>query len=59
MTVNEVGNFISQYGFPIVCCVALFWQNNTIIKRMTDSINNNTDVMQKLLDKIDADSSNE
>lgn len=25
---NEIGSFISQYGFPIVACCALFYQNN-------------------------------
>ncbi len=25
MSVNELGTLISQYGFPIVMCFALFW----------------------------------
>lgn len=25
MTAAEIGNMISQYGFPIVMCAALFW----------------------------------
>lgn len=25
MDLSQIGQFISQYGFPIVCCGALFW----------------------------------
>lgn len=27
VTLNDVGNFISLYGFPVVACCALFYQN--------------------------------
>lgn len=27
MDLAQIGQFISQYGFPIVCCGALFWDH--------------------------------
>ena len=44
---------ISTVGFPIVCAAALFWKSNHTEKDLTDALNNNTLVMQKLYDKMD------
>ena len=44
---------ISTVGFPIVCAAALFWKSNHTEKDLTDALNNNTLVMQKLCDKMD------
>lgn len=51
--------FISQVGFPIVVCVGCFWYINKLndnhaaeMKQMSEAVNNNTLVMQKLLDKM-------
>lgn len=59
---NEVLQAISTVGFPIVACGALFWlQYNTgkthheESQQMSEAINNNTLVIQKLLDKLDSD----
>lgn len=27
MDIAQIGQFISQYGFPIVCCGVLFWDH--------------------------------
>lgn len=27
MDLAQIGQFISQYGFPIVCCAVLFWDH--------------------------------
>lgn len=27
MDLAQIGQFISQYGFPIVCCGVLFWDH--------------------------------
>lgn len=27
MDLTQIGQFISQYGFPIVCCGVLFWDH--------------------------------
>lgn len=44
---------ISTVGFPIVCAAALFWKSNHTEKELSDALNNNTLVMQKLCDKLD------
>ena len=40
---------INTVGFPIVCCIVLFYQN----KQISAAINNNTNVIAKLESKID------
>ena len=59
---NDLSNFISTVGFPIVVSVAMFYQNNvlsTSYQRMTnelqDKIEANTLIMQRLIDKLDHD----
>lgn len=56
---NEVVQVISTVGFPIVACGALFYyitKMNDVHKaetdKMSDAINNNTLVIQKLLDRM-------
>lgn len=60
---------ISTVGFPIVMCVALFWkmdkqdkEHKEEMNKSTEAINNNTVVLQKLMqmlsDKIGFDTSN-
>ena len=50
---------VSTVGFPIVCCGACFWyinkngeQHKQEVDKMSEAINNNTLVMQKLIDKL-------
>lgn len=50
---------ISTVGFPIVCCGVCFWyiyktgiQHKEEMDKMSEAINNNTLVMQKLIDKL-------
>lgn len=52
---------ISSLGFPICCCIVLFKQNidqqkkhETEMKGMTDALNQNTLVITRLLDKLEA-----
>lgn len=59
MGVNDVVSIISTVGFPIAACVALFWQSNQMQKQhkeemdgMKEALNNNTFVVQKLVDKL-------
>lgn len=60
---------ISTVGFPIVMCGALFWkmdkqdkEHKEEMNKSTEAINNNTVVLQKLMqmlsDKIEFDASN-
>ena len=57
--INDILHLIQQVGFPIAACVALFWKMNQQdeshskeVKEMTTAINNNTIVIQKLIDNI-------
>ena len=53
MELQEILTAISTVGFPIVCCAALFWKSNRTEKELSDALNNNTLVMQRLCDKLD------
>lgn len=60
--VNMVTQLISAVGFPIACTCALFYFWNreredhvSETKELKDAINNNTLVMQKLIDKLGGD----
>ena len=59
---NELNNFISSVGFPIVVSVAMFYQNNTlsanyqkIADNMEHKLDINTQVLTRLLDKLGED----
>ena len=50
---------LSNFGFPIVCCVILMWyifklqeQHKEETNKMVEAINNNTIAIQQLLTKI-------
>ena len=62
MDVNAVTTAISTLGFPIVMCGAMFWfmlkENETHkeeMNRVTEALNNNTLILQKLCDRIDGE----
>lgn len=68
-TAQMVITAISTVGFPIVMCGALFWkmdkqdkEHKEEMDKTTEAINNNTIVLQKLMqmltDKIEFDTSN-
>lgn len=63
MDVTQVANVIttavSNVGFPIVCAAVLFWLQNKEreahkeeSQKLTEALNNNTVVMEKILTKI-------
>lgn len=59
---NDLSNFISTVGFPIVVSVAMFYQNNVlstnyqqITKGLQDKIEANTLMVQRLIDKLNHD----
>ena len=59
---DDLSNFISTVGFPIVVSVAMFYQNNILAssyqqmtKELQDKIEANTLIMQRLIDKLDHD----
>ena len=59
---QELSDFISTVGFPIVVSVAMFYQNNVLsnnYQKMTEQlqkkIESNTEVMTRLVEKLDQD----
>lgn len=60
MDVGMVTQFISNVGFPIAACIVCFWymdkqetRHKQETDKLADSINNNTAVMQELLNKLE------
>lgn len=58
---TQVTQLISNYAFPIVCCVALFWKSNKDQEthreessKFTEAINNNTQVIKELILEVKA-----
>ena len=59
MDIQGITNLITTIGFPIAVCLICFWYINKIqeshkqeMDKMSEAIQNNTLVMQKLLDKL-------
>lgn len=62
MDVSTIIQLISNLGFPIVCCGALFWKMNKQdenhkeeIGTLTSALNNNTIVLEKVCEKLGGD----
>lgn len=60
MDVSALTTLIGSLGFPIVSCIALFWymtkiesQHQEEIKKLSEAINNNTNVITQLIIKLD------
>ena len=60
MEVTEIINMVSTVGFPIAMCLMLSWYVKTTndsyrndIKSLQQSIDNNTTVMNKIIDKLE------
>lgn len=59
MDASAITQIISSVGFPIAACLICFWYVNKLteahkeeVNRLTEALNNNTLVMQKLCDKL-------
>ena len=59
VSAQDVVNLVSTIGFPIVCCGACFWyiykmdfRHKEEMDKMSEAINNNTLVMQQLIDEL-------
>ena len=66
MDVTTITQLIGSLGFPITCCIALFWRmiksdenHKTEIDKLTDALNNNTLVLQQLSDLLKGGKSDE
>ena len=62
MDITSVTQFITTLGFPIAVCLICFWyinkreeQHKEEVSELAKAINNNTIVMQKLVDKMERD----
>lgn len=64
MDVQTIIQIISTLGFPIACCIALFWYINKTLKdftkdiqqavdKLTDSISKDTDATTKLVTTVE------
>lgn len=49
---SEFINFISSVGFPIACCVYIIYTNSKKLEKLEETINNNTNVMIRLCEKL-------
>lgn len=59
MDVTAIVQIISSLGFPIAVSLICFWYINKLeethrneVQKLTDALNNNTIIMQKLCDKM-------
>lgn len=59
MEITEIVSMISTVGFPIAMCIMLCWYVKSTndsyrqdIKSLQQSIDNNTAVMNKIIDKL-------
>lgn len=60
MDVNTIIQLVGSLGFPIVACGALFWrmvksdeQHKEEMYKMSEALNNNTNAIVKLTEKLD------
>lgn len=61
MDLNSIGNFIASYGFPVVACIALFYQNikqeevhKESMTQLSKVIQDNTTAISKILVYIES-----
>jgi hypothetical protein len=60
ISMNEITQLISGVGFPIAACIGMGWffkyfydKSCDTTAKLSDAVNNNTQAMLKLLEKID------
>lgn len=59
MSLEQITQLISNYAFPIVCCIALFWKMNKdqeayqkAYNGFIEAINNNTQALKELMAEV-------
>jgi predicted transcriptional regulator len=52
MDLNTISQFIGQVGFPIAAFIYMAWDRATMQKELRQSVDNNTTVMNKVLEHI-------
>lgn len=53
MNIETISSLITGVGFPIAMCVYLVWFQNTTMKEMLNTINKNTEAINKMIERID------
>lgn len=51
----EIVEIVTNVGFPIAVSIYLLYRDSTTIKSLSESINNNTLALTKLIDRLDRD----
>lgn len=54
MDLSQIGQFISQYGFPIVCCGVLFWDHLKTEQRREEDTEMHKEEVAELRKSIEA-----
>lgn len=59
MDVNTIIQLVTTLGFPIVCCIALFWRmiksdenHKEEMEKLSEALNNNTLAINKLNERL-------
>ena len=52
-TINTIVTLIGSLGFPIACCIALFYLINKTMKELKASMDANTLMLTTLVNKLD------
>ena len=52
-TMNTIVTLIGSLGFPIACCIALFYFINKTMKELKASMDANTLMLTTLVNKLD------
>ena len=53
--IDLITRLISNVGFPIACCVMLYLQQSKQMKELTEAVNNNTEAIRLIINKIGGD----
>lgn len=51
---GEIVEIVTNVGFPIAVSIYLLYRDSTTIKALSESINNNTLALTKLIDRLDS-----
>lgn len=52
MDIGEILSAIGTVGFPIVACGALFWMINKTMRELTSAVNNNTQAINIMTERM-------
>ena len=50
---ENVTQIISNVGFPIACCIGMFWYINNTQKETNQLLTNLNETMTKIVDRLD------